>query len=222
MGLEDKDSGQREPLYSYNFGYSKETVMKRQEGFTLVELMITMVIFVITIAAASQIFTGLLTQFKQQSKIAETNIEGIVGLDILRQDIGHAGLGLPWNVTGVADSNGDGVINFLDNVPGYIEAADPNYIAYNDAPNNSPSAFRSGDGAIVGGSDRLVIKSASAAINSAAGKNTRLTSGGNVRTWALYTDDLTVTDRVIVLSPGSTAANSRSADSHRRSISHSV
>ena len=65
-------------------------------GFTLVELMITMVIFVFFIAAASQVFTGLLTQFKQQSKIAETNIEGIVGLEILRQDIEHAGYGLPW------------------------------------------------------------------------------------------------------------------------------
>lgn len=211
MGLEDKNNGQRKSLYSYNFDYIEEAVMKRQAGFTLVELMITMVIFVITIAAASQIFTGLLTQFKQQSKIAETNIEGIVGLDILRQDLEHAGLGLPWNVTGIADNNGDGVINFLDNVPGYTEAAATvTAIPYNDAPNNAPCAFRSGDAAAAGLSDYLVIKSASAAIAGAAGKNTRLTSGGNVRTWALYTDDLSNTDRVIVLSPGATAANSRS------------
>jgi prepilin-type N-terminal cleavage/methylation domain-containing protein len=185
--------------------------MKRQAGFTMVELMVTMVVFVITIAAASQIFTRLLTQFKQQSKIAETNIEGIVGLEILRQDIAHAGLGLPWNVTGIADTNGDGVINFSDNVPGYTETGDPIYAAYNDAPNNPPSAFRSGDGATAGGSDYLVIKSASAATTSTAGKNTRLTSSAPfVRTWTLYTDDLSNTDRVIVLSPGATDANSRS------------
>jgi prepilin-type N-terminal cleavage/methylation domain-containing protein len=177
--------------------------MKRQAGFTMVELMITMVVFVLTIAAASQIFTRLLTQFKQQSKIAETSIEGVVGLDMLRQDIEHAGLGMPWNVTGVA---GWGA------VPGYTEAADPDYTAYNDAP-NEPSAFRSGDGAglDVPGSDYLVIKSASASTDIAAGKNTLLTSAAPfVRNWALNTEDLLDTDRVIVLSPGSTTTNSRS------------
>jgi prepilin-type N-terminal cleavage/methylation domain-containing protein len=181
-----------------------------KKGFTLVELMITMIIFVVAIAAASQIFTGLLTQFKQQSKIAETNIEGVVGLDILRKDIAHAGLGLPWNVRGIPDTDGNDIINFSDTVPGYTEATD---ITYNDAPNNPPRAFRSGDGAgpNVAGSDYLVIKSASAATNNAAGKNTRLYPAAPfVRNWALYTEDPENTDRVIVLSPGSTDANSRS------------
>lgn len=180
--------------------------MKRQSGFTLVELMITMVVFVFAIAAASRIFTGLLTQFKQQSKIAETNIEGIVGLDMLRKDIAQAGLGLPWNVTGVSDTNGDD--NLWDEVPGYTEATDA---TYNDAPNNQPSAFKSGDGAAADGSDYLIIKSASAATIAAAGKNTRLKSAPPyVRTWSLYTDDLQGTDRVVVLSPGATDTNSRS------------
>ncbi len=62
--------------------------------------MITMVVFVLVIVAASQIFTGLLTQFKQQSTIAESNIEGVVGLDILRRDLAHAGFGLPWVMNG--------------------------------------------------------------------------------------------------------------------------
>ncbi len=187
-------------------------MMKRQSGFTLVEILITMAVFVFAIAAASRIFTGLLTQFKQQSKIAETNIEGIVGLDMLRKDIAQAGLGLPWNVdeNSVADANGDG--NLWDEVGalGYTEATDP---AYNDAPNNPPSAFKSGNGAFADGSDRLVIKSASAAVVAAAGKNTRLSSAlppNHVRRWNLYTEDLDNPDRVIVLSPGSTNTNSRS------------
>jgi len=58
-------------------------MIKREDGFTLVELMITMVVFVFFIAAASNVFTGLRTQFKQQIKLAETNIEGIGGLEIL-------------------------------------------------------------------------------------------------------------------------------------------
>ena len=60
------------------------------------------------------------------------------------------------------------------------------------------------------GSDYFVIKSAHAATNTAAGKNTRLTSDGNVRTWSLYTDDLEDSDRVIVISPGSTNSDFRS------------
>ncbi|NJD56963.1 MAG: hypothetical protein FIA94_11245 [Nitrospirae bacterium] len=79
-------------------------LLRTQTGLSLVELMITMVIFVLVIAAASNIFTGLLTQFKQQSKIAETAIEGVVGLQMLRSDIEQAGYGLPYDI-GTADYN---------------------------------------------------------------------------------------------------------------------
>lgn len=57
-----------------------------------------MVVFVLTIAAATGIFVPMLTQFKQQSKIAESNIENIIGLELLKRDIEHAGFGLPWNI----------------------------------------------------------------------------------------------------------------------------
>ena len=94
-------------------------MVKRQEGFSLIELMITMVVFLLAIAAASNVFTGLLTQFKQQSKIAETNIEGAVGLEILRRDLESAGYGVPWNVE--IDGDGDG--NDWEQLVGYCEAA---------------------------------------------------------------------------------------------------
>lgn len=94
---------------------------KREEGFTLIELMITMVIFVLVIAGASSIFTGLLTQFKQQSKITETNIEGAVGLEILRRDLESAGYGLAWNVEiDNTESPGDG--NDWEQLVEYCEA----------------------------------------------------------------------------------------------------
>ena len=76
--------------------------MKREDGFTFVELIITMAVFLLVMAAASGVFSGLLTQFKQQGRLAESNIEGVVGLEILRKDIDGAGYGLPWNgVTGI-------------------------------------------------------------------------------------------------------------------------
>ena len=68
-------------------------MINRQDGFTMTELLITMTIFVFAIAAISNIFVPLLTQFKQQSRLAETQIEGAVGLDILRRDLEQAGFG---------------------------------------------------------------------------------------------------------------------------------
>ncbi|MFH0933205.1 MAG: PilW family protein [Nitrospirota bacterium] len=183
-------------------------------GFTLIELLITMVVFVLVMAAGSQIFTGLLTQFKQQSKIAETNIEGIVGLEILKQDIGHAGYGLPWNVTGIADTDGDG--NFWEHLPGYSEGG-TNPFNLNDAPNDAPKALVSANNAtfsspndIFDGSDYLVIKAVNVARNDACQKWTTQTSGDTKRTWGIASEDLNGTDRVIVVFPGSTDLNSRS------------
>lgn len=184
-------------------------MIKREDGFSLVELMITMVVFVFVIAAASQVFTGLLTQFKQQSKIAETNIEGIVGLEILRQDIEHAGYGLPWNVTGVTDSDGDG--NLWDELTNYNEASSA---TYNDGPNSPPRAIISGNNVGTNNSDYLVIKSANVARNDACQKFTFVNSNNQVREWKLPNGNfdnqnrLETNDRVIVISP-STGTNER-------------
>lgn len=175
-------------------------ILPTEKGFTLVELMITMVIFVLVIAAASQIFTGLLTQFKQQSKIAETNIEGIVGLEILRQDIEHAGYGLPWVIpAGIT----------------YSEASGSPANTYNDA-SNAPRAIISGNNMtysspnnIFNGSDYLVIKAANIATNNTAQRWTRLGTG-DIKRNGLSGDNFENADRVIVISPGSTDANSRS------------
>jgi prepilin-type N-terminal cleavage/methylation domain-containing protein len=193
-------------------------MMKRQAGFTLVELLITMVVFLLVIAAASNIFTHLLTQFKQQSKIAETNIEGIVGLEILKQDIEHAGYGLPWNVMvtdgSIADSDGDG--NLWEDLPTYSEGATNPY-GLNDAPSDAPRAIISANNAtysspndIFDGSDYLIIKGVNNARNDACQRWTTQNSSDAKRTWGSASDDPVGTDRVFVMSPGSTDLNSRS------------
>jgi len=167
---------------------------KKEAGFTLIELLITMVVFVLVIAAGSQIFTGLLTQFKQQSKIAETNIEGIVGLEILRQNIEHAGYGLPWIIpTGVT----------------YSEASSSPASTYNDA-SNPPRAILSGNGTGFNVSDYLVIKAINVARNDVCQRWTTLkATAPNVRTWTPSSENLIASDKVIVLSPGATDLNSR-------------
>ena len=201
---------------------------KRESGFTLIELLITMVIFILVIAAGSQIFTGILTQFKQQSKIAETNIEGIVGLEILRQDLEQAGYGLPWNITGIVDADSDG--NFWEHLAGYSEAVStgsPDPANFNDATRDIDGDANDGEvpRAILGdnntglnGSDYLVIKSINVARNVTSQKWTHLRFGNVLTAWTPDCENVNKnqncttnnTVRVIVLSPGSTNANSRS------------
>jgi len=193
----------------------------KKSGFTLVELIITMAVLLLVIGAASQIFTGLLTQFKQQSSIAETNIEGLIGLEILRQDIEHAGYGLPWNVIGVTDSDGDG--NLWDELTNYLEATSiddckPNPADFNDASATKPgpprailsrnNAIFSGCGAnsVFDGSDYLVIKSVNVARNDTSQRWTRL-GAGNVKRDELSGSKFEDNDRVIVISPGSSDTN---------------
>ena len=71
-------------------------MIRKQAGFTMTELLITMAIFIFAITAVTNVFVPLVTQFKQQSRIAETQTEGIVGLEVLRRDLEQAGFGLPW------------------------------------------------------------------------------------------------------------------------------
>ncbi|MCE5194874.1 MAG: PilW family protein [Nitrospiraceae bacterium] len=164
-------------------------MMRREEGFSLVELLITMVIFVFAIAAASSVFTGLLTQFKQQSKIVETNIEGAVGLEFLVYDLQSAGYGLPWA-----------------NLPAYAEATgDPGGL--NDASGSAPKGINSANSwDIVNGSDRLTIKAANVCNNTACKKWTNVRMNNVVRVWTPAFERLENNNRVIVIDPGVSGA----------------
>jgi hypothetical protein len=161
-----------------------------------------MAILGLVLAGITQMFTGVLTQFKQQSRIAETSIEGIVGLELLRQDLENAGFGLPWRLPATV---------------AYLEAvATTAYIDFpsNDSTTNPPRAFVAGSGAGWSGmgaigSDVLIIKATNVARSNAAQNWTYLFSAGT-KTWDVAGENLVNTDRVIVLEPGTTEANRRS------------
>jgi hypothetical protein len=160
----------------------------------MVELLITMGMFVLAIAAISGVFVPLISQFKQQSRVAETQIEGIVGLDILRRDINSAGYGLPWEIPAGMT---------------YQEALPATASPYNDSTTGIPRGIFSGNNitatGILTGTDYLVIKATNIALNDAAVKWTDVIvrSGGtkNVRSWGTSVEDLNTNDRVIVLNP---------------------
>ncbi len=166
--------------------------MKRENGFSLIELIIVVAILGFVLAAMSDMFVGLLRGFKQQSKITETNIEGVIGLEMLRRDIQSAGYGLPWIIPASTT---------------YSEATNATALAYNDVAPNPPRAILSGFDT----SNRayLVIKAINVARNDACTKWTHLLSSGATTSWTPPSENLKSTDKVIVISPGTPATTSR-------------
>jgi len=177
--------------------------MKRSDaGFTLVEMLIVIAIFGFVLAGTSQMFISMLRTHRQQSRIAETNIEGIIGLELLRQDLEKAGYGLPWNVPS------GGTFNYAEK--------DPNTYNLNDGPANPAGAANPPRGiesannvvsvsGILAGTDYLVIKAANVATNSACAKWNFLPETGVPIPWPPQSENLSGTDRVIVISPGTPA-----------------
>ena len=165
---------------------------RRDSGFTILELVVALTIVMLVLFAATTFFITTVRQYKIQTKIVETNVEGILGLELLRKDLESLGFGLPW-----------------DNVASYNEAIETVPQMLNDEP-NPPRAVVSLDNAFATGktvndSDYLVIKSARVGMGRAAGKWTTLQENGVTRRWGSTADDpeedLQSGDRVIVLTP---------------------
>jgi prepilin-type N-terminal cleavage/methylation domain-containing protein len=184
---------------------------KNNNGFTITELIIVMAIFMIVMLVTSSTFKTVVTQMGQQSKSAETQIEGIVGLEVLRADLEQAGYGIPWSFqatpAGYQEVNLEG-ISSLDSLwpAGFLANS------FNDAPpptgaaKNPPRAIQSTDttfnyaGGI--GSKYLVIKSTLAGTSQAVKKWTSVVYTGNTKSeknWGAPERDLLPTDKVIVL-----------------------
>ncbi len=161
----------------------KDRWYRQNRGYSLVELLVVTGLLLIVLAIIGNNFITILSSSKGQAKIAETETETIIGLEILRQDIEHAGYGLPWYVS---DTNDDGNFsNDWGSLNNYVEAASMNVCnsthninTYNDAPNNAPRAILSGNNVCSDGSDYLVIKSIAVRNHGEAQKWTYLWNDG--------------------------------------------
>ncbi len=154
-----------------------------RQGFTLIELVVVMAIFLTIIMISATAFERIADRSSQQSKSVETQIEGIVGLELFRSDLEGAGFGLPWELNPGKQppepAIADPAINYQEvTVAATVPPAGIDPRIFNDAPNNAPrpvwsanTAFNN-DGTV--GSKYLVIKSALVADNSASGKWTTI------------------------------------------------
>ena len=143
------------------------------KGFTLVELVVVMAIFIIIMIISTYAFENILKRSGQQGKSAESEISGMVGLEMMRADIAVAGYGLPWVFpTGVVPAYTTEVT--ASPVTGFEVSA----TSFNDDPTNppifnplpnGPRAIISGTGATTG-IDYLVVKGSILGMNKTARK----------------------------------------------------
>lgn len=163
-------------------------IFNGRDGFTIIELLIVMTLFVIVLAITTATSTTILRQSTQQSKAAETQMESIVGLEMLRTDIEHAGYGLAWLYPGT--------------LVGYQEALSSPSNNYNDASNSPPRAILGGNNLttyVLNNSDYLVIKSTISGMNEASQKWSYIVTGTTTKSWE--TDNLSTSDNIIIIRP---------------------
>jgi len=177
--------------------------INNSKGFTLVEMIVVMAVFIVVIIITGNSFNTILQQSSRLFRSEESNIEGIIGLEMLRHDIQQAGYGLFWEQS--------------DPPAAYTgEAAAAPANAYNDGTQGPPRAvvtdtyatatnITSDDSStlsILSGSDYLVIKATSVARNKIAQKWSYLNySSGEVTAnrWLSNAENFAAGDKVVAL-----------------------
>jgi prepilin-type N-terminal cleavage/methylation domain-containing protein len=168
---------------------------RRQNGYTLVEMIVVMAIFTFVIMITGNVFNNMLNSTKRTSKSVETQITDIIGLELMRVDIKHAGYGLPYYFPPApAIFYSEAPDNADDPVTGV------NRKDYNDAPTNPPRPFRLGNNAGINLSDYLVVKSTLLGAGVTAQKWNYMSTGGTLKTWDVAAENLlTAGEKVIVV-----------------------
>jgi prepilin-type N-terminal cleavage/methylation domain-containing protein len=179
-----------------------KNLKQNESGFTLVELIVVMAIFLVVIMITGSIFETLLKSSVKTSKSAESQITDIIGLELMRADIKHAGYGLPLVLpAGTSYQEAPSVSN--------TPVTGVNRANYNDATTNVPRPFRLGDNVGLNGSDYLALKATSLSPDFTATKWNYMTFSGIQKNWSVPNDNLAEGDNVIVVDP---APNSTTAE----------
>lgn len=181
-----------------------------EHGYTMIELMVVMLIFSVVMTLISVSFSRMVRGSGQLLKSAETDIGGLIGLELMRSDMESAGFGLYWKVSAGAS------------LPPYIEAPD-HLVLVNcpgGCPNASPStfddrtysedpyiprAYRVGNNVSYNGSDYLVLKATAMGANKVSrvwGYLNYSGAGGVTPPRDAWSARFKILDRVIVLKSG--------------------
>ncbi|HEX9079232.1 MAG TPA: type II secretion system protein, partial [Desulfuromonadaceae bacterium] len=166
-----------------------------RRGFTLIEIVVVMALFLVVIAITGQAFQTILQQTAKLFRSEESTTEGVVGLEMVRHDIQQAGYGLFTQTSPVDYDEAQSAPASTYNEPS--DTAPPRAVV---AGNNLPAS----PGYLVSGSDYLVIKGTTVGSSPVAQKWTHLVyapgSGTAPYTWASKVENFTGGDKVVLLS----------------------
>ena len=170
----------------------------KAKGVTLIELLIVMAIFMVVIMISASVFENVTKISSSVTKSAQSQMEGIVGLEILRRDLNAAGYGLPWSFQTPPDPakylesdlgadnpvKGVNADDFNDAPPnssaGLPLPAIPRAVVLGTVPLTQDPVYKGTGKNSNPGSDYLVIKSAVVAFNNSVGKWGYVRYSGNL------------------------------------------
>lgn len=143
-------------------------------GFTLIEMIVVIAVFSFVLMIVGVTFKNVMGTSRISFGSEQSNIEGVVGLEMLRHDLQQTGFGL---------------FTDEDSAPVYAEALSAPYTTYNDT-GSVPRAIVTGndvnlgdDALILAGTDHLAIKGTTVARNQAAQLWTYITDTGLPKRW---------------------------------------
>jgi prepilin-type N-terminal cleavage/methylation domain-containing protein len=169
------------------------------KGFTLIEVIVAMSVFIIVLMITGSAFKTILGQSTKTFRSEESNIEGMVGLEMLRHDLQQAGIGL---------FSGPSPLN-------YDEAVSTPAATYNDSPNHVPRPIICGDnlqGAsvsdmggssnVLDGTDYLVVKATTVGRSKASQRWSYIVRNGNAigpKDWPSTAENFLPSDYFVLL-----------------------
>lgn len=178
------------------------------KGFTLVEMIIVMLIFVVVIGITGDAFNRIVSKALNLTKTSESNIAGIVGLELMRVDLEAAGYGLPWSFSQSINYDEATEAPGTDlNDNGRTYASDPTQDNVPRAIVSSNNVVSTDQTVVFDRSDVLTVRGQSVATNSASKRWTYIESAvlPSVNptpipyTWSA--DNLAPSDRVVLIQP---------------------
>lgn len=199
------------------------------KAFSLIELIVVMLISMFVLMVSTSAFENVIKISTATTKSAQSQIEGVVGLEILRKDLNAAGYALPWSFQTTpgttvtpdstkyleSDMGSDNPVlglssdDFNDAPPNDTTATPapvaPRAVVLGTVPATAAKIISGGTMKSNPGTDYLVIKSAVVAFNNSVGKWGYVNYSGNQASNKSYiakwnsTEDFVDDDVVITL-----------------------
>ena len=179
--------------------------MNTNRGFTLIEMIVTMGLVIVVIMITSSAFNSILKSTSKITSSEESNIEGVVGLEMFRHDLQQIGFGLPHAFLSVPLEYSEAVVAPANTMNDAATSPPvPRAVAsWESIAGGADSTSETGKTYnVLSGTDYLALKATTLGQSAAAQKWTFVaySSGGkNPNTWLNTADNFKTSDKVIVL-----------------------